>query len=887
MKTIQRLILSLLFLPVLVQAQGFFVTGFWQPQTSLVFTTSAQTNLASICSGVVTVQSRNSGGVATNVSADLIVSLSGTGSVIFYSDSACAVPITSVTIVAGTSAASFYFMDTTTGSRQITASAVGYTPGVQTETENTNNFIWKGTVSTDWATGGNWSGGVAPGTSDIAVFDGTCVTNCNAVLSGAVSIRGLRLNSGYTGTITQGSYDITLAWVGFTQISGTFAGTTNLANTITVNGGSVAIAGGTFTAPTGTMLVKGGWQVLNSPTVTMPSGSTLDVECAMSLSPCYNTTLTLAAGSVTYQNVILQGYHTIYDLGAGTMTVAGNLTLGDYYVNGGWLGHGTINVGGNITLSNNGYLGTATLVATGNASGQTITGIAGKLFPSLQIAAGTNPVTLSGTIVTAIWTYTSSGTFTATGSTLDIECGMSYAPCYNIGVAITPGSVTYNNVIIQGYHTTYDLGGATMNVGGDLTIGDYYSGTGRGLNNGIVNVGGNITLTNYGVDLYASSTIVATGKAAGQTITGLSGKYFPKLQIAAGTNPVTLSGTISTSSWIVSSMGTLTATGSTLDIECSASTAVCVNATSSITPGTGTYNDVIIHGYKTSWDFGGGTFNIAGNFTFGELNSGPGYFLNGTINVGGNITQTNIGNYGPTTTIVATGNPAGQTITGLAGKWFPKLQIAAGANPITLSGSILTPVWTMTSVGTFTTTGSTLDIECTVNWSTTCYNTTTAITPGSVNYNNVNLRGYRTTWDLGGGSMNVGGLLTIGDLNGTNQQINNGTFAISGGLTNAGFGNKGSAQMQFVGSGAQTLNAGAQSMPAGAVTVSLTGGGTLTQSSATATFSSLSITSGTMLMSGNALTITGLLSISSGATLTKGGGTLTYGSLANSGTLNP
>jgi hypothetical protein len=872
-------LLILFLFPSLSNAQGLFLTGFWQSQLKLKFTTSAQTVLASTCSNVVTIQHTNSSNVAINTS-NLNINLSGTGSLLFYSDSACAIPITSITI--NGSSGSFYFMDTAVGNPQITASATGYAQITQSVTENTNNFIWTGAVSTNWSTGGNWSGGIAPGASDIAVFDSTCITNCDAILSSAISIKGLRMNSSYFGTITQGDFNITIATSGYTQISGTFIGTTNLANNITLTQSSVAIAGGSFTAPVGNLVVNGNWRVLNSPTLTMPIGSTLDIECAVNLTSCYGLTLNLSPGSANYQNLILHGYATAYNLGGDTMNVNGNLSLGGQEIFTNILDNGTINVGGNITtITNNGYKGTSTLVLTGNVSGQTLTGLSGVPLPNIKINAGSNPVTLSGTIQTEVYTYVSSGSFSSTGSTLAIKCLVNSTVCaYNKTVIIQPGSVNYNNVSFDGLQTIYDLGNATMNISGNLTLGDQtiYN---RNLNNGTLNVGGNITLVNEG--LPGSAVIVATGNAAGQTITGIAGKWFPQIKIDTGIHPITLSGTIMTSGYTVISSGTLTSTGSTLDIECTTTSTNCYMATVSLLPGTGTYNDVIIHGYKTNWDLSSGTMNISGNLTLGDLNTSSYAINSGVINVGGNITLTNNG-YKGTSTIIATGNAAGQTITGIASKWFPPIKIDTGTNPVTLSGTILTPNWTILSVGAFSSTGATLDIECSLSVAS-CYMTTATITPGNVTYNNVLLRGYRTTWDMGGGTMNVAGLLTIGDLNGTNYQINNATFVLSGGLTNSNLGNKGNAQIQFVGSGSQTITS-ANSLPTGTVSVNLTGAGTLTQASAI-TWSALNILAGSMSMAANALTITGTLDISSGASLTRGGGTLTYGSLINNGTLNP
>ena len=112
------------------------------------------------------------------------------------------------------------------------------------------------------------------------------------------------------------------------------------------------------------------------------------------------------------------------------MNVAGNLTVGDnsggdgYYID-----NGTINVSGaSVTASNLGYGGSATIVLTGNAGGQTINGN-GIQLPHVKIAAGANNVTLNGNVMVTGYTMTSVGTLNVAGSSLSYNCN-SYDPGY-------------------------------------------------------------------------------------------------------------------------------------------------------------------------------------------------------------------------------------------------------------------------------------------------------------------------------------------------------------------------------------------------------------------------------------------------------------------------
>jgi hypothetical protein len=1014
-------------------AQGFFTTAFWQSGVQLKIVTGAQSPAVGNCSTNLQIQSQNQAGTALIPATSIVINLASTGSLTFYSDPGCTQAITSVTMSA-VNTVTVFFMDTAVENPVITVSASAYASGSQTETVGTNNFVWTGGgANALWSNGANWSGSVAPtGASNIAVFNGTCSSNCSPTLNQALSIGGIRMLSGYNGTVAMGAYNLNLGTGGLTVESGTFTGATSSSYVLTVTDGYVTVTGGTFTAPVGVTTIVGGWLVSGSPTVTIPTGSTLDLACTSSTQyNCFQTTTAFYPGSATYQNVTMNGDRTLWNLGGGTLNIAGNFIFGDIgniptddvinngtinvtgnitqnnsgdygtatlnatgqtsgqtitgvsggffpplvintgsnpvtisgtiilfsydYISSGsftsagstlefycpnsnyscnqstetetlgsvsynniiflgyrtnWdlngssasltgslsfgdaslatysINNGTLLVGGNITQTNLGNIGSAVIEATGNASGQTITGTGGGYyFPSLIIAAGTNPVTFSGTIQTPNYTYTSSGTFTAAGSTLDLACQSATLACSNTTTTISMGSVTYGNLTINGFRSNWTFGGSTVIVAGNVNVGDAYS-TGWVINNGTFDVGGNITVFGFGYQ--GTAVFVATGNASGQTITGNS-DYIPGLQIAAGSNPVTLSGVIVTPNYTYTSSGTFTAGSSTLEIFCpNTASAACYNASESIAPGSVTNSNVAIEGANTTWNLGGATFNVSGAFTFGDLANGM-PINNGTINVAGNITQVNKGNYG-TSTIVVVGNVSGQTIAGTAGYYFPALNINAPGAAVTFSGTIQPSGYTMTAVGTLTTTGSTLALLCSSALSY-CFQASPTITPGNVTYNNVKIEGYWTNWSLGGGTFNVGGLLTLGDGFGSTYTINNGTLSLAGGLTMNVVGNKGTVLMQFVGSAAQTVTSINDQMPLGNVTFSMTGGATVTLASTTNNWNgagqNVTIASGTVNMNGKNLTVGGTLTIASGATLTKNGGTLIYGTLVNNGTLNP
>ena len=91
-----------------------------------------------------------------------------------------------------------------------------------------NPFLWLGTTNSNWSEDSNWSGGTAPGASDIATFDSTCGGSCNATIDASINVSGIDMQSGYTGTITQGAGNtITVGLGGWTQQAGNFVGSSS------------------------------------------------------------------------------------------------------------------------------------------------------------------------------------------------------------------------------------------------------------------------------------------------------------------------------------------------------------------------------------------------------------------------------------------------------------------------------------------------------------------------------------------------------------------------------------------------------------------------------------------------------------------------------------
>jgi len=99
------------------------------------------------------------------------------------------------------------------------------------------------TVDGKWSTDANWSLGHVPTATETATFDATSDTACAIDL--AANCLGIDINVGYTATITQGAFDITLGTDGFNIAAGVWTG---LQTQWVTCAGPFNIAAGTFTS---------------------------------------------------------------------------------------------------------------------------------------------------------------------------------------------------------------------------------------------------------------------------------------------------------------------------------------------------------------------------------------------------------------------------------------------------------------------------------------------------------------------------------------------------------------------------------------------------------------------------------------------------------------
>jgi formylmethanofuran dehydrogenase subunit C len=624
-------------------------------------------------------------------------------------------------------------------------------------------FTWTGASGVDnhWSTANNWcgstkvdhtgcNGGAAPGNGDLAIFDGTCTSNCSAHITSGIDVGGINLNAGYTGTVTQDNGNgFTIESTGYSQAAGTFVGSS--AGDGITNNGPFALSGGTFTNTSGTWTQRRDFTVTNAPTFSANSG-TINYS-----NGCGGITIT--PGTIAYNNIAFAGGCPGFSLSGGTMSINGTMTMNAANGN---FDNGTLMLYGDYSNPTGGPMsGSVVIQIAGNAGGQTLTGVAGSIIPNLVIAAGAHPVTFSGEIgVINTYTFTSASSLTAAGSTLvlgrDGSCNAS---------SITPGAVTYNNVTLRGGCPNFSFNNGTMTVAGTLSI---LTAQGN-LNSGTLVVNGDVVATS-GSRVYGSAIVQVAGNAGGQTITGTSGSSIPHLEIAAGAHPVTFSGTIEISqSYTFTSASSLTAAGSTLNLGAAQG---CTGI--SVVPGAVAYNNVTFKGDCNTFDFGGGTMTVNGNLSLGM---GGGCNLNsGTVNVAGDVTATSGAPMNGSGVIQLTGNAGGQTVTGTLNSKLPALSIATGANAVTLSGTVaINGNYTWTSSGAFTTAGSTLALIC-----------PSTVTPGTVSYNNVTLDTACSVPSITT-SFTIGGDLTVTSGGQVNMPNPGGayTLAVTGTATNS------------------------------------------------------------------------------------------------------
>jgi fibronectin-binding autotransporter adhesin len=719
---------------------------------------------------------------------------------------------------------------------------------------------WDGDTSTDWATGANWTGDVAPTNdllTDIALFN--LATYTNQPNAGTTSVAGIQIGDGATstGTLTVSGTSLTLGSSGISMLANAGAATISApivlgsSQTWTNNSSNLLTLGSTVTsAATGTQ--------------TLTVGGSGNTRISGLLNDGTSGTLNLTKSGAGY--LTLAGAATningALDIQGGTVGVVNDFTAT------GLTGTGTLenasnndkwtfwNIAGNQTFdgvirnnngTNTGLLGinkngTGTLTLTNNASNATsvLNVNAGKLILN---NTGTFGATLQGGGVRLETVFVGNtagvnGVLEVNGATLNYNNRSSggdatFRSTLSIGnngtgagaLKLNSGSLTTLRQLgigtVNGAFGAYSQTGGTATVGGFLAIG---LGTGNGVFN---QSGGTFTLS--------SAPVTNGGGTGSKGVMNLSGTAQFNMN-AAGDNGL----------WVgESGAGVLNVSGSAAVTLASGNNGVQLgrNAAGSgivnLLGGTLTTKAVTKGAGTGTFNFNGGTLTAnAANATFmtgltaAYVQSGG-----GTINNGGNAITVGQALLAPT------GN--GVSATGLT---------ASG------SGFIDTPIVTITGGGG---SGATAVANIDSNGNLTGITITNAGT------------GYTSapTFALVGG-----GIGNTGSLGGTATLVTN----TSGGMT---FNGTGTTTLSGVNTytGATLINAG---------TLALASTGSLASTQITAASGStfdVSAVSGYTVGSGVTLTnngtVNGSFTVASGATL-NGSGTFS-GAVAVNGNLNP
>ncbi|MEX1997650.1 MAG: fibronectin type III domain-containing protein [Candidatus Andersenbacteria bacterium] len=525
-----------------------------------------------------------------------------------------------------------------------------------------------------WSCGANWSGDVAPGSTDVATFDGTSTKD--ATIDAAISVSGIDINTGYTGTITQATgVTVTFDIGNYDQAAGTFTGGNSLISG--GNTGSFTLSGGTFTNSSGGLTLErnftysGGTFTNTGKIVTFADSTAADdttLTCSGTLEGTVVITkdglgdFTLASGCTIDLGA---NPTTAVDIGANNpFTNNGTITIpsGTWTING-----GTLTNNGTITHSGSGWDGEAGLI---NNTGATIT--------------------YSGTTLSFERIFTQSGTFALTGKTITFD-GNAAADDTTLTCSGTLGGTV---VISKNNNGDFIVAsGCSIDLGATPTTA---FGTGTYTNNGTITIpSGTWTINGATSTLTNAGTITHSGSGWDFNDTGLTNN--------SGAT-ITYSGTAITMERSLTQSGTFDLTGKTITFDdtnsTDDSTVTCSGTLGGTVVVTKNSDGDFINSSGCSIDLGASpTTTISSLATNGFHNHGTITIPSGTWTFTGVGNAPELGNFG--------------TITHSGSGWDmndAQLTNLAGAT-ITYSGTALSIERSFTQNGTFDLTGKTVTLD--------------------------------------------------------------------------------------------------------------------------------------------------------------------------------
>ena len=652
---------------------------------------------------------------------------------------------------------------------------------------------WNSTSS--WsATSGGLSGASVPTGGDVAVFDGSNMTNC--VIGTAVNVAGFSITTLYLGSISlNAGITMTVGSSGFSQAGGMFIGNTG---NISVNG-PFNLSAGIFTASAGTLQITGGY--------TFSGGMFNHNNGTVS----FSTTQTIT-GSTVFNDILFVANGGAYTIAAATtLTALGNVTINGTASCA--INTGTVALKGDLNLvatSNNSINGgSATFLFDGMGT-QTINSSITSLIigtnermcalPNVEVNKMMGSLNLNGVITLngTSWKTTSGASLINAGtSTVNIISAVSFTgqnlSLYDIhilpnGQAITLAAAPYklistHNVIINGL-SYYQVNGGVLEILGDLTLlasstSSINGGTGTFLFSGTGNQNINSSVTDL-------NNVCA----------------LPGIEINKTSGALNLNGIINFAgpSWNTIAGASLVNAGTSV-----------VNLTKGTTISGQNLNfyDLVITGNFSTTTINSGVvwtsthlLTFAGGASWYQVNTG-------TLNAKGDVLVTNTntsGNVGGTALLLIDGT-ANQTLTGSGvqgGGRLPKVQINKTAGTLSLANPVISldNNWTYMAG----------NVDAVSNASTLDFYKTSVIdgqgTSVTMTFNHVIFSGLISL----GGNMDADGDFTIRngvnnrlDVTSGNYQLNvGGNWTNNNSVTAASF-NQQSGKVVFDGSTAQNM----------------------------------------------------------------------------------
>ena len=320
-----------------------------------------------------------------------------------------------------------------------------------------------------WSTCTNWTTDACPSASVIATFDST--STANVAIDANISVIGIDINSGYTGTITQNSgVTVTVGASDFDISDGTFTGG-NAA--MTVND-AFTVSGGIFTATTATLTVTGAFTV-SSGTFNESTGT---VAATAGTSAVWNVVTSEQFNNLTINKT---GSANVTITSGDTLVVTGTLTLTDGNVN-----TGTVDTRGAISQASTFDGGTA-VIDFGDDSGADTYTINGGIAPTIRFdssadASDSLTFAAAGTVTSLSITSGFSGTipisngsnFTLTFTTWTQDAGTidaSAQSAWTFGTfTISAGSFTAPTTTTAGQNSNIIWNVATSQTFNNFTI---------------------------------------------------------------------------------------------------------------------------------------------------------------------------------------------------------------------------------------------------------------------------------------------------------------------------------------------------------------------------------------------------------------------------------